>query len=148
MVDLQTQHTFPPVVPCTVSAWGLPGKRRMSEPRGASASCQRSLSPHFAQTSVDCSEPAEGHWGERLKADKSAPTCGKNMLQTYSSVTLNHLSRSKGDNAELININAAMLGFFGGGFVCFVFLQQVGIISCCTCSHSLNFLLNNRCIND
>lgn len=50
----------------------------MSEPRGASASCQRSLAAHFAptETSVDCPGPAESHQGERpeIKADKSAPT--------------------------------------------------------------------------
>lgn len=79
MLDLQTYHTFPPIVPCTVPAWGLPGRRRMSKPGGASASCQRSLTPRFAptDTSVDCPEPAENHQGERpeIKADESAPTC-------------------------------------------------------------------------
>lgn len=78
-LDLQTRHTLPTIVRCAVPVWGLPGTRRMSARRKASASCQRSLAPHFAptDTSVDCPEPAESHQGERpeIKADKSAPTC-------------------------------------------------------------------------
>lgn len=82
MLNLQTHHTFPLSVPC------LSGKRRISEPAGASILCHRSLTPHFAPTDtiVDCPETAESHQGERpeMKADKSAPTCERKHVANES----------------------------------------------------------------
>lgn len=79
IVGHQTYHVFHLIVPCTVPAWGILGKRRMTEPRGASALCQRFPTTYFAptETSVDCPEPAESHWGEspEIRADKLASTC-------------------------------------------------------------------------
>lgn len=109
MVDLQTEHTVYPVVPYTVSAWGL----REEKDEWTSASCQRSLSPYLAQTSVDCPEPGEDHWGVSLeiKADKSAPTCLKKHVTNIQQCDIRLPPQVERYNAEVMNIKAAVLFF-------------------------------------